>query len=118
NHCHQRGVKIGVALLQQTTAETILPALNYVDHVLIFAGNLGHYGGQANMHMQNKIQTLKQHKPQLEIGWDGGINDQNISELVLAGVDVFNVGGYIQDSNNPERAFRALQRIAEETGTT
>jgi pentose-5-phosphate-3-epimerase len=54
----------------------------------------------------------------LEIGWDGGINDRNISQLVFGGVDVLNVGGYIQNANNPERAYNSLFRIADETGTT
>jgi ribulose-phosphate 3-epimerase len=58
------------------------------------------------------------HKPELEIGWDGGVNDQNISQLAFAGVDVFNVGGFIQKAENPEKAFNTLERIADETGET
>jgi ribulose-phosphate 3-epimerase len=116
--CHQHHIKVGVALLQKTPAESILPALHLVDHVLIFAGNLGHYGGHADMRQISKIQTLKSHNRNLEIGWDGGINDQNISQLAFAGVDVFNVGGFIQKADNPEKAFVALERIADETGET
>jgi hypothetical protein len=33
-------------------------------------------------------------------------------------VDVLNVGGYIHNSENPQKAFETLQRIADETGTT
>jgi ribulose-phosphate 3-epimerase len=116
--CRQHGIKVGVALLQTTSPEHIIPALELVDHVLIFAGDLGHYGGQADMHQLSKVEYLKHHKPQLEVGWDGGINDQNISQLAFAGVDVFNVGGFIQKADSPEKAFRALTRIADETGTT
>jgi ribulose-phosphate 3-epimerase len=58
---------------------------------------------------------LKQYKPDLEVGWDGGINDQNVAELINGGVDVLNVGGYIQRAEDPARAFAALQRIADET---
>ena len=117
--CHQHEVKVGVALLQQTPAETILPALANIDHVLIFSGNLGHQGGShANFQLLNKLSILKRHKPGLEVGWDGGINDQNVAELVNGGVDVLNVGGYIQHAEDPARAFAALQRIADETGTT
>jgi pentose-5-phosphate-3-epimerase len=54
----------------------------------------------------------------LEIGWDGGVTDQNISQLAFAGVDVFNVGGFIQKAEDPEKAFHVLERIADETGTT
>lgn len=117
--CHHHEVKVGVALLQQTPAETILPALSNIDHVLIFSGNLGYQGGShVNLQLLNKLSILKQHKPNLEVGWDGGINDQNVAELVAGGVDVLNVGGYIQAADNPARAFMSLQRIADETGTT
>jgi ribulose-phosphate 3-epimerase len=118
NFCRHHGIKIGVALLQRTSPAHILPALELVDHALIFAGNLGHYNGHADMHQIKKVEYLKYHKPEIEIGWDGGINDQNISKLAAAGVDVFNVGGYIQKAANPERAYKSLLRIAEETGTT
>ena len=52
------------------------------------------------------------------MGGDGGVNTQNISQLAFGGVDVFNVGSFIQQAPDAERAFRSLQRIAEETGTT
>jgi len=117
--CHQQGVKIGVALLAGTTAEHIVPALDHTDHVLIFSGNLGHQGGSiADLSLLDKVKMLKSLKPQLEIGWDGGVNDQNVVELINGGVEVLDVGGYIQHAQDPARAFNALQRIADETGTT
>lgn len=118
NHCHRQGVKIGVALLQRTSIESILPALHNIDHVLIFSGDLGNFGGHANLGLLSKVQVLRDHKPDIEIGWDGGINNQNISTLATAGVDVFNVGGYIQKAADPEHAYKVLSRIADETGTT
>jgi pentose-5-phosphate-3-epimerase len=86
---------------------------------LIFSGNLGYQGGSvADMQLLEKVDLLKKHKPNLEIGWDGGVNDQNVAELVLADVDVLNVGGFLQTSANPVATYHALSRIADETGTT
>jgi ribulose-phosphate 3-epimerase len=116
--CRQQNIKVGVALLQKTSPEHILPALPLVDHVLIFAGELGHHAGHADLDQLRKVEYLKHHKPELEVGWDGGINDQNISQMAFAGVDVFNVGGFIQKAENPEKAYHILQRIADETGET
>lgn len=113
--CRHHKVKVGVALLQETSAETILPALDKIDHVLIFSGDLGSFGGRADLGLLEKVNFLKKHKPQLEIGWDGGIDDQNIAELVFGGVDVLNVGGFIQKAANPTAAYHGLQRIADET---
>lgn len=119
NFCHNHSVKVGVALLAKTPASSIIDGLELIDHVLVFSGNLGYQGGsQADLKLLTKVQELKQVKPTLEIGWDGGVNTQNVSQLVLAGVDVINVGGFIQSSENPEHAYESLARIADETGTT
>jgi ribulose-phosphate 3-epimerase len=119
NFCQHHKIKIGVALLQKTPAEVIFPMLHSIDHVLVFSGNLGHQGGsRVDFDLLNKVRLLKEHKKNLEIGWDGGINDQNISQLVFGGVDVLNVGGFIQKSADPEKAYNVLDRIADETGET
>lgn len=117
-YCKAHNVRVGVALLQKTHPDTIVPALHLIDHVLIFSGDLGYHGGHANMRLLGKLKILRRHKPELEIGWDGGVNMQNASELIAGGVDVLNVGGHIQGSPDPARAFASLQRIADETGET
>lgn len=116
--CRRLGVKIGIALLPQTLPAAIEASLNQVDHVLIFSGDLGRYGGRANLDLLRKAESIKHSNPKIEIGWDGGINDQNISQLAFGGVDVFNVGGYLQLAADPRQAYETLCRIADETGTT
>lgn len=116
--CHHHDVKVGLALLARTDPATIEPALANLDHVLIFSGLLGEYGGHADLSLLEKVKFLKERRTDLEIGWDGGISTQNVSQLVFGGVDVLNAGGFIQNSENPQRAYESLARIAEETGTT
>ncbi len=69
---HDAGIEVGIALLPTTVVDTIVPALDMIDHVLIFSGNLGFQGGQANLALLSKAQKLRSLKPSLEIGWDGG----------------------------------------------
>lgn len=117
--CHHHNVKVGIALLPQTQVQVIKPALPKLDHVLIFSGNLGHQGGsQADLSLLDKAAEIRKLKPDIEIGWDGGVNDQNVAELVSGGIDVINVGGYIQSADDPAKAFDGLQRIADETDET
>ncbi len=118
SRCHGQSVKVGVALLPKTSPQAIEGALSIIDHVLIFSGNLGEYGGHANLDLLHKAHYLKERKPGIEVGWDGGINEQNISQLASGGIDVFNVGGSIVNSDEPERVFHRLRRIVDETGTT
>lgn len=109
--CHKHGIEVGVALLPETPVEAIAPALGVIDHVLIFSGHLGHFGGHADMSLLGKVQRLKERKPQLEIGWDGGVNDTNARALALGGVDVLNAGGYLHGSLAPKTAY--LKLLAE-----
>jgi len=106
-------IKVGVALLEDTQPELIETSLKHIDHVLIFSGDLGHFGGQADIKLLDKVRKLKQMKPGLEIGWDGGINDENAKRLAGGGVDVLNVGGFIQNAEKPEVAYATLKSIVE-----
>jgi ribulose-phosphate 3-epimerase len=112
---HRYGIEVGVALMQMTPVASIAPALEVIDHALIFSGDLGHFDGETNLALLDKVKQLRQLKPQLEIGWDGGINDQNAATLIQSGVDVLNVGGYIQQSSDPEAAYGGLKNIVQQT---
>ncbi len=110
---HANGIKVGLALLAKTEVASVKPALDLLDHVLIFSGDLGHFGGHADLSLLGKASELKSLKPSLEIGWDGGINDQNAKALVSSGVDVLNVGGFIQKAERPEEAYATLKGVIE-----
>ena len=108
---HHHGIETGVALLQDTSVETIIPALDKIDHVLVFSGTLGSFGGTADLSLLEKVMHLKHLKPALEIGWDGGINLTNAQALADGGVEVLNVGGFIQRSQDPELAYEQLREV-------
>lgn len=107
---HRHGIEVGVALKPESPVELIRPALEWIDHVLIFSGNLGHFGGQADLALVDKARLLRRLKPGLEIGWDGGINNNNAQTLARGGIDVLNVGGYIQHAADPRMAYGSLAR--------
>lgn len=110
---HNAGIKVGVALLAPTPIDKIAPALKDIDHVLIFSGDLGHFGGKVNLRLLDKARKLKKLKPSVEIGWDGGVNPKNVRNLFEGGVDVINVGGGIQRADDPEKAYRELAKAVE-----
>jgi ribulose-phosphate 3-epimerase len=110
-HLRENGIKAGLAILQATPVTAITDLMPSFDHVLVFSGDLGHHGGQADLSLLDKVQAIRQGFPGIEISWDGGIIDQNAKRLVDAGVDVLNVGGFIQQADNPEQAFRQLEAL-------
>lgn len=111
---HSHGIEAGVALLPETPVTLIESGLAFIDHVLIFSGTLGSFGGTADLALLDKVKYLKRLKPQLEIGWDGGVNEQNVRGLAQAGVEVLNTGGFIHKAQDPHLAYATL--VAEING--
>lgn len=112
DYLHHHGIEVGLALLQRTRVEDVAPALASLDHVLVFSGNLGYQGGsEADLDLLSKVRKVREIKPTIEIGWDGGVNDQNVRALADAGVDVINVGGFIQHADDPAKAYATLKAL-------
>lgn len=108
---HKHNIKAGLAILHDTPAEYAYQIMHSFDHVLVFSGKLGYHGGEANMADLDKVHKIREHHPDVEIGWDGGITDVNAPALVRAGVTVLNVGGFIQKSADPASAYAKLKAV-------
>lgn len=102
------GVKAGIALLESSQPEDSKELIENADHVLIFGGKLGYHGGEAQLDLLQKVPRIKEINPDTEIAWDGGINDENVLQIAQAGVDVMNVGGFIQKADAPQDAYDIL----------
>lgn len=102
------GMKVGIALQRQTVPSTVAALIQAVDHVMIFSGDLGHYGGTASLMQLEKVRLIRAIKPEVEIGWDGGVTLDNAFGLTQGGVDVLNIGGTIEKSADPAATYNAL----------
>lgn len=110
---HQAGIEFGIALQAKTGAEVLRPYLEVLDHVLIFSGHLGHFGGEADLELLDKVNQVKKLKHDISIGWDGGVNADNARRLADGGVDILNVGGFIQHGEDPHQAYQDLERLLQ-----
>ncbi len=104
----QAGIKAGVALQRTTVPNTVASLIELADHVMIFSGDLGHYGGKASLMQLEKVRLIRAIKPSIEVGWDGGVNVENAFTLSQGGVDVLNVGGTIAKSTDPAATYKQL----------
>ncbi|HEX6258037.1 MAG TPA: hypothetical protein VFZ48_00995 [Candidatus Saccharimonadales bacterium] len=107
-HLQKLDIKAGVALLKDTPVSAAKELIMQADHALLFSGDLGRFGGEADMAVLSKIAELQTLHPDIEIGWDGGANVSNAAQLAQSGVAVINVGGAIQSAANPAQAYREL----------
>ena len=116
NTLKEAGIKTGVALLPSTYPGDVKQYIGAVDHVLIFAGQLGVQGGQPDLMQMEKIPLVRNMKPELEIGWDGGANINNVRALAHADLDVINVGSAIALAPDPAEMFQELVAEIDKNG--
>lgn len=104
----QNGVKAGIALQRPTVPQTVGSLIEAADHVLIFSGNLGHYGGTASMMQLEKVRLIRAIKQDVEIGWDGGVTVDNAFSLSQGGINVLNVGATLSKAADPASTYATL----------
>lgn len=110
------GIKAGVALLKTTVPSTVADAIKEADHVMIFTGNLGYYGGEASMMQLEKARLIRNINPTVEIGWDGGANIENAYSLSQGGIDVLNVGSALASAADPKDMYDRLVNEVNKQG--
>ena len=101
----QTGIKAGVALQKKTVPKNIHELIEVADHVLVFSGELGYYGGKADLMQLEKVRLIRNIHPQVEIGWDGGASVDNAFSLSQGGVDVINAGGALSKTADAKLVY-------------
>jgi ribulose-phosphate 3-epimerase len=84
--------------------------------VLVFSGDLGHYGGTASLMQLEKVRLIKAINPAVEIGWDGGVSIENAYTLTQGGVDVLNAGSAVAEASDPASAYATLVKEISKHG--
>ncbi|AFK86734.1 MULTISPECIES: ribulose-phosphate 3-epimerase [Thermoanaerobacterium] len=110
------GVNASVALNPATSLDTLRYVLSSVDMVLIMTVNPG-FGGQVFIDgMYEKIRELASIRNEkglnFKIEVDGGINIDNIKDVVLAGADVIVAGSFIFANGDPGENLKKLREAA------
>ncbi len=102
-------MKSFIALNPETDILKVLPFLPDVNGILL----MGHKPGVEHISIlpsiYKKIKSLRLINKNISIQIDGGVNDENIKKLALAGADIFNIGSYITDSENPRAILLILK---------
>lgn len=88
----QQQCKVGLALNPSTSLSTYHWISHLLDYLLVMTVNPG-FGGQKLINeLLPKISELKTQYPQIELCVDGGVNQENISQLIKAGAREFVIG--------------------------
>jgi ribulose-phosphate 3-epimerase len=114
---HDLGVKSGVAINPATPLEQIQYVLDTVDMVLIMSVNPG-FGGQKYIpYCTQKIRDLRKMITDrglcVDIEVDGGVNKENIREILDAGVNIVVAGTAVFKGNIAENTAYFLDVMKE-----
>jgi ribulose-phosphate 3-epimerase len=113
------GCNVGITLRPATPVESIWPAIELVDLVLVMSVEPGFSGQKFMPQVLSKCRAVKQRlraDQRLEI--DGGINADTIAPARDAGVDWFVVASAIFDAPDRAAAIKRLRHALAHSGST
>ena len=110
------GAKAGVVINPSTPVSTLEEILRVADYVLVMSVNPG-FGGQTFIpYALDKVRKLAAMRRDLGLKFpieiDGGITQENIGEVVRAGVEWIVAGASVYGQRDPASAFQTLEREA------
>ena len=110
------GVLAGIVLNPATPVEVLEDILEMADYVLLMSVNPG-FGGQKFIpYVLDKVRRLSrmrmERKLALPIEIDGGIDLENLGEVVRAGCDWIVTGSAVFHTPDPEATVREMREIA------
>ncbi len=108
----EAGARAGIAINPSTPLSAIDEALQYADFVLVMSVNPG-FGGQRFISpVLDKVKRLKvmiaDRGLATRIEIDGGVDADNIAEIVRAGADILVAGSAVYGGGDPATAARDL----------
>jgi ribulose-phosphate 3-epimerase len=116
------GCEAGVALNPATSLQMVEYVLADLDLVLVMTVNPGFGGQKLISGMLPKIKQLNEIKQALGLKFklevDGGVNWDNASTLVEAGIDVLVAGTLIYRSPDPEATITKLKSLLNKGGNS
>ena len=112
------GLKAGVTLKPGTSLDEIEPLLKMVDMVLVMSVEPG-FGGQAFIESSlDRIRNLRQRAKKIganiDIEVDGGINKDNVEEVVKAGANII-VSGTSVFKGDIKKNIEEFQKVFDKT---
>jgi ribulose-phosphate 3-epimerase len=113
NYIKSFGVKVGIALNPATPVDSIKHLISNVDMVLIMSVNPG-FGGQKYIkYCSDKIKEVKaladKYNKDLMIQVDGGIDGDNIGEVVNSGANVIVAGSAVFKNDDIQKNIEVLR---------
>ena len=99
NEIKSKDMKVGIALKPYTNNETIYKYCEDIDLVLVMSVEPGFGGQKFNSEVLSKIRNIREKFPDIDIEVDGGINLDNVRDVISNGANMIVAGSSIFNSD-------------------
>jgi len=106
--CRELGWDCGLAISPETPIERLANLVDEVDEVLVLGVNPGWSGQALIPSTLEKARLIKQRWPDLEVGFDGGVTEEHLAQLIHGSIDRICVASAIFGNPDPRAAARAI----------
>lgn len=107
------GADVSIAIRPETPLDVVAPLMQHLYSVTLLGVNPGPSGQLADIHLLKKIRDLRELHPTINIEVDGGINEENIQDVVRAGANIICLGSAIFSHGDPKENIARLRELAE-----
>ena len=112
-HVKNHGKQVGISLNPQTPVGAALHFFDDIDFLRLMAVNPGFSGQKFQKSVIEKIKAAKHILRELPVEVDGGINEDNISDLAEAGADYLAVNSALFKASDFMVTYEKLAKLAE-----
>lgn len=111
-YINNMGIKVGMAIKPKTKIKKIIELIPYLDLIIVMGVEPGKGGQELIPEQLDKVKELNLLKSNNHflIALDGGINDQNINEVILSGVDLVISGSFVTMNDNYQEQINKLKK--------
>jgi|SRR3989338_1083389 len=107
------GADVSIALNPDTSLDVLEPLMKHLYSVTLLGVYPGSSGQSFEKSVLKKIATLRAMHPTINIDVDGGVNEDNIAQIVRAGANILCVGSAVFGNGDPKQNILTLKELAE-----
>ncbi len=107
------GVEMSVALNPETPIEALEPMIQKLSYVTLLGVTPGPSGQKTDIHLLERIHSIRARHPNINIEVDGGVNANNIADMIRAGANILCVGSAVFGTGDPKQNILKLKELAE-----
>ncbi len=110
DQCKAAQVQVGIALKPSTDVSVLEAYIDQIDCIQCMGNEeLGRHGSPLDVSVLEKIKTLREKYPGMNIAIDIGVHPDTVHDLVDAGANILVAGSAIFDAENIEQTIRDFE---------